>query len=140
VTVLTALAVLSLFTPFRVSLPLVYLRPFDALAFLMLGWAFARGRVFPRGGLPTGLVLLLPYFTWHVLSALGVSVENGLREGLQIATVLAFAWAVAVSLDEYDYRRLGKLLIAGMVVITIYSVGWHLANGYWTGWKRLVDP
>lgn len=138
--VLTALAVLSLFTPFRVSTPLVYLRPFDALAFLTLAWALARGRVFPRGGIPTGLVLLLPYFTWHVLSSLGVSTTNGLREGLQVAAVLTFAWAVAVSLNEYDYRRLGALLIAGMVVITIYSVGWHVANGYWTGWKRLVDP
>lgn len=139
-TVLTALAVLSLFTPFRMSLPLVYLRPFDAVAFLMLGWCFARGRVFPRHGLPTGLVMLLPYFTWHVLSALTASIDNGLREGLQIATVLAFAWAVAVNLDEYDYRRLGRLLIAGMAIITLYSVGWHLAHGYWTGWKRLVDP
>ena len=139
-TVLTALAVLSLFTPFRMSLPLVYVRPFDALAFLMLGWCFARGRVFPRGGLPTGLVLLLPYFTWHVLSALSVGVDNGLREGLQIATVLAFVWAVAVSLDEYDFGRLGALLVVGMVVITAYSIGWHVAHGYWTGWKRLVDP
>jgi hypothetical protein len=140
VTALTALAVLTLFTPFRVSVPLVYLRPFDALAFLMLALAFARGRVFPRGGVPIGLVLLLPYFTWHVLSALSIGVDNGLREGLQIATVLAFAWAVAVSLDELDYGRLGRLLIAGMVVITAYSIGWHLAHGYWTGWKRLVDP
>jgi len=140
VTVLTALAVLSLFTPFRVSLSLVYVRPFDALAFLMLGWSFARGRVFPRGGLPTGLVLLLPYFTWHVMSALGAGVDNGLREALQIATVLAFVWAVAISIDEYDYRRLGALLAAGLAIITIYSIGWHVAHGYWTGWKRLVDP
>ena len=115
-------------------------RPFDALAFLMLAWIFARGRVFPRGGLPTGLVVLLPYFTWHVLSSLGVSLDNGLREGLQIGTVMAFAWAVAVSLDDLDYRRLGALLLAGMVVITLYSIGWHIANGYWSGWKRLLDP
>ena len=139
-TALTALAVLSLFTPFRVSLPLVHVRPFDALAFLMLGWCFARGRVFPRGGLPTGLVLLLPYFTWHVMSALGAGVDNGLREAMQIATVLAFTWAAAISLDEYDYRRLGTWLAVGMAVITLYSIGWHVANGYWTGWKRLVDP
>ncbi len=137
---LTALAVLTLFTPFKISVPLVNVRPFDALAFLLLAWTFARGRVFPRGGVPTGLVLLLPYFTWHVLSSLGVSVDNGLREGLQIGTVMVFIWAVSVSLDEYDYRRLGALLIAGMVVITIYSVGWHIANGYWSGWKRLHDP
>jgi hypothetical protein len=140
VTVLTALAVLSLFTPFRVSLPLVYLRPFDAIAFLMVGFCFVRGRVFPRRGLPPGLVMLLPYFTWHVLSALTASINNGLREALQIATVMAFTWAVVVTLDDYDYRRLVRLLIVGMALITLYSVGWHIAHGYWTGWKRLVDP
>ena len=85
----------------------------------MLALCFARGRVFPRGGLPTGLVLLLPYFTWHVLSSLGVSTTTGCAKGCRSLTVLAFAWAVAVSLDELDYRRLGMLLIAGMAVITV---------------------
>jgi hypothetical protein len=139
-TILVALAVLSLFTPFRVSVPLVHLRPFDALAFGTLAYALSTGRVFPRGGLPLGFVALLPYLAWHVISALGVSVDNGAREGLQILTVLAFAWATVVELETMEFRRLGLWLLVGMVLITVYSIGWHVANGYWTGWKRLVDP
>lgn len=139
-TVLVSLAILTLFTPFRVSTGLVYLRPFDALAFLMLGLALVQGRVFPRTGIQTGVVVLLPYFVWHVLSALSVDVDNGVREGLQVATVLAFTWAVAVSLDDIDFRLAGRLLLLGMVAITAYSIGWHVSQGYWTGWKRLVDP
>jgi hypothetical protein len=139
-TVLLSLAVLTLFTPFRLSTGLVYLRPFDALAFLMLGLALARGRVFPRRGIQVGVVALLPYFVWHVLSALSVGVENGAREGLQVATVLAFTWALAVSADDLDFRLAGRLLLGGMVAVTMFSVGWHLAHGYWSGWKRLVDP
>jgi len=139
-TYLVSLAVLSLFTPFRVSTGLVYLRPFDALAFLMLGWAFVRGRVFPSQGIQTGFLILLPYLAWHVLSALTVSLGNGAREGLQIVTVLAFTWAVVVEADELDFRRAGALILVGMTVITVYSIGWHVAHGYWTGWKRLVDP
>jgi O-antigen ligase len=27
-----------------------------------------------------------------------------------------------------------------MVIVTAWSIGWHIANGYWSGWKRLLDP
>ena len=139
-TVLSSIALLSLFTPFRVSTGLVYLRPFDALAFLMLALSLARGRVFPRDGVQTGVIVLLPYFAWHVLSALSVGMDNGAREGLQIVTVLAFIWAVAVNLHDLDFRLAGKWLLAGMTAITLFSIGWHVSHGYWSGWKRLVDP
>jgi hypothetical protein len=137
---LLSFAILSLFTPLKIATPLVQVRPFDALTGLALLLAFARGKTFPRGGPPLGLVILLPYFTWHVISALGVSPANGVREGLQLATVVAFAWAVSVELDDLDYRQIGRLLLVGMTVITIWSIGWHIANGYWSGWKRLLDP
>ena len=82
---LLSLALLSLFTPFKIATGLVQLRPFDALTGLALVWAFSRGRIFPREGLPLGFVILLPYLAWHVLSALSVGVPNGIREGLQVA-------------------------------------------------------
>lgn len=139
-TALLAFAVLSLFTPFKIVTPLVQIRPFDLFTGLMLAWALVRGRAFPRGGIQTGFLILVPYFMWHVMSALSVGIANGIREGLQLLTVMAFAWAVSVEMDDLDYRRLGRLLLLGMVVITAWSIGWHIANGYWTGWKRLIDP
>ena len=53
---------------------------------------------------------------------------------------MGFAWALSVELDELDYRRMGRVLLLGMMIITAWSIGWHIANGYWTGWKRLIDP
>ena len=139
-TYLLAFAILSLFTPFKISTGLVQIRPFDALTGLALALAFMRGRIFPREGPPLGLLILLPYFTWHVLSALSVDVSNGAREGLQLATIAAFAWALTLAIDQVDFNRIGRLLLVGMVIITAWSIGWHIANGYWTGWKRLLDP
>ena len=139
-TYLLSLAVLSLFTPLKIATGLAQIRPFDALTLLALGWALSRGRIFPRGGLHTGFLILLPYLAWHVVSALGVSLPNGMREGLQVLTVVAFAWAVSGALDEIDYRLMGRLLVIGMIIVTAWSIGWHIANGYWTGWKRLNDP
>jgi hypothetical protein len=133
-------ALLSLFTPFKVLTPIVQVRPFDALTGLALLWAFAHGKAFPRGGPQLGVLVMLPYFAWHVVSALGVSPTNGIREGLQLATVVAFVWAVSVEMDDLDYRRLGNLLLVGMIAITIWSIGWHISNGFWSGWKRLLDP
>jgi hypothetical protein len=139
-TYLLAFALLSLFTPFKIATGLVQIRPFDALTGLALAVAFMQGRIFPREGPPLGLVILLPYFTWHVLSALSVGVSNGAREGLQLATIAAFAWALTLAIDEVDFKRVGRLLLIGMVIITAWSIGWHISNGYWTGWKRLLDP
>jgi uncharacterized membrane protein len=139
-TYLLGFAILSLFTPFKIATGLVQIRPFDALTGLALAVAFMRGRIFPREGPPLGLLILLPYFAWHVLSALSVDLSNGAREGLQLVTVAAFAWALTLAIDEVDFNRIGRLLLVGMVVITAWSISWHIANGYWSGWKRLLDP
>src|SRR5262245_10733026 len=103
-TYLLAFALLSLFTPFKISTGLVQIRPFDLLTALALAVAFMRGRIFPRQGPPLGLLILLPYFTWHVLSALSVDVSNGAREGLQLITLAAFAWALTLAIDEMDFN------------------------------------
>ena len=46
---LLSIAILSLFTPFKVATGLVQVRPFDALAGVALVWALTRGKTFPAG-------------------------------------------------------------------------------------------
>jgi len=139
-TVLVALAILSLFTALKAKLGPVQVRPFDGLVALMfLVTLFTANLQMPKRVL-AGLLILMPYFLWHVASATTLGASNGLREALQIATVTVFALILAIHVDRLDYARLGRLLLIGMLLITAYNIGWHLDAGYWSGWKRLLDP
>ncbi len=139
-TVLLTLALLSLFTPFKIVTGLVQLRPFDVLCVVMTAWLLTKGRLVPRYGIPFGLGVILPYFALHVASAFTVSENNGIREALQVGLCLLFAWIVASSAHLIDYRRLAHLAVVGLVAVTVFSIAWHISQGYWTGWKRLGDP
>ena len=136
---LLALAVLSLFLPVKFDTGIVVLRPFEFLALFALVASLA-----PRGSriilIPTGFLLLLPFFGWHVFSAFSGGGINGLRELLQILAVSAFALALAQESGRLNPHKFARILLFGMTIILAYSIGWHLANGYWTGWKRLVEP
>ena len=62
---LLAIAVMSLMLPLRVETGLVLVRPFEFLIALgMLGWPLIAARRGVR--VPVGLLLMLPYFLWHV--------------------------------------------------------------------------
>src|SRR5262249_7730980 len=78
-------------------------------------------------------------FFWHVASAFSLGAVNGAREGLQIAIVMLFAITLLHHLPNLNYARLGKLILVGFAAVMAFNIGWHLINGYWTGWKRLTD-
>lgn len=137
---LIALALLTLFTAFKVKTGLVQLRPFDALVAVMLALTLVKGSSGARSRMPAGFLILLPFFFWHVFSALTFGLENGIREALQIAIVTAFAFVVVAHVDDIDYGKLARLMLVGLVLITAYNIYWHVSHGFWTGWKRLVDP
>ena len=92
---LLALALLTLFTAFKVKTGLVQLRPFDGLVILMFVLTLLNRNIRVQDRLPAGFLILLPYFFWHTFSALTVGLENGLREGTQIAIVTVFAFTLA---------------------------------------------
>ena len=78
---LLAAAVLSLMLPLRMETGLILVRPFEFLIALgMLGWPLIAARRGVR--VPVGLLLLLPYLTWHVASATVGGPRNTAREGL----------------------------------------------------------
>ena len=136
---LLAVAVLSLMLPIRMETGLVLVRPFEFLIALgILGWPLIAAR---RGvQVPVGLLLLLPYFLWHVASATVGGQQNTAREGLQVLVVTLFAFLLAQEASRFDMTRLSRRLLLGMAAIAAGTILWHIAHGYWVGWKQLPDP
>jgi hypothetical protein len=139
VNALLAVAVLSLMLPIRMETGLVLVRPFEFLIALgVLCWPLIAAR---RGvWVPVGLLLLLPYFLWHVASATVGGPQNAAREGLQVLVVTLFAFLLAQEAPRLDMHRLSRRLLLGMATIAAGTILWHIAHGYWVSWKQLPDP
>ena len=136
---LLALAVLSLMLPIRMETGFILVRPFEFLIALgMLAWPLIAARRGVR--VPTGLLLLLPYFLWHVASATVGGPRNAAREGLQVLVVIFFAFLLAQEAPRLDVNRLSRRLLLGMAAIAAGTIAWHIAHGYWVGWKQIPDP
>ena len=137
--VLLALAVLSLMLPIRMETGFILVRPFEFLIALgMLGWPLIAAR---RGvHVPVGLLLVLPYLLWHVASATVGGPQNAAREGLQVLVVILFAFLLAQEAPRLDVNRLSRRLLLGMGAIAAGTITWHVAHGYWVGWKQIPDP
>ena len=135
---LLAVAVLSLMLPIRMETGLVLVRPFEFLIALgMLGWPLIAARRGVR--VPAGLLLLLPYFLWHVASATVGGPRNTAREGLQVLVVTIFAFLLAQEAPRLDMKRLAPRLVLGIAAIAAGTIVWHIAHGNWVGWKQLPD-
>jgi hypothetical protein len=139
VNALLAAAVLSLMLPIRMETGLILVRPFEFLIALgMLGWPLIAARRGVR--VPVGLLLLLPYLTWHVASATVGGPRNTAREALQVFVVTMFAFLLAQEALRLDVKRFSRRLFLGIAAIALGTIVWHIANGYWVGWKRVPDP
>jgi hypothetical protein len=139
VNALLAASVVSLMLPIRMETGLLLVRPFEFLIALgMLGWPLIAARRGVR--VPTGLLLLLPYLTWHVASATFGGPRNTLREGLQVLVVTVFAFLVAQEAARLDVRRFSRRLLLGIAAIALGTIVWHVVHGYWVGWKQVPDP
>jgi hypothetical protein len=136
---LLTLAVLSLMLPIRMETGLILVRPFEFLIALgMLGWPLIAARRGVR--VPVGLLLLLPYLTWHVASATVGGPRNTAREALQVLVVTMFAFLLAQEAPRMDVKRLSRRLLLGIAAIALGTIAWHIAHGYWVGWKQVPDP
>jgi hypothetical protein len=136
--VLLSIAALSLMLPIRMETELVLLRPFEFLIALgVLGWPLIAARRGVR--VPVGLLLLLPFFLWHVASAVVGGPRNTAREALQVLVVTMFAFLLAQEAARLDLKRLSRRLLLGMAAIAAGTIVWHIAHGYWVGWKQLPD-
>jgi hypothetical protein len=139
VNALLAAAVLSLMLPIRMETGLILVRPFEFLiAVGILGWPLIAARRGVR--VPVGLLLLLPYFLWHVASATVGGPRNTAREALQVLAVTMFAFLVAQEAPRLDVKRFSRRLLFGIAAIALGTIVWHVAHGSWVGWKQLPDP
>jgi len=135
--VLVACALSSLFLPLRLELAFTQVRPFDLFSILLFGVALARLKRLPAPAFWSGLIIVMPYLAWHVISAFTYTTSSGLRETLQIGVVVMFACSVYAVLPVLRFRRIAWLLLFGMTVITAYNVYYHVSMGQWFGWKTL---
>jgi hypothetical protein len=139
VNALLAAAVLSLMLPLRMETGVILVRPFEFLIALgILGWPLIAARRGVR--FPVGLLLLLPYLTWHVASATVGGSQNTAREGLQVLVVAMFAFLLAQEAPRMDAMCFSRRLLLGITAIAIGTIAWHVAHGYWVGWKQVPDP
>jgi hypothetical protein len=116
----------------------ILVRPFEFLIALgMLGWPLIAARRGVR--VPVGLLLVLPYLLWHVASATAGGPQNAAREGLQVMVVILFAFLLAQEAPRLDVNRLSRRLLLGMAAIAVGTIVWHIAHGYWVGWKQIPD-
>jgi hypothetical protein len=139
VNALLAVAIVSLMLPIRLESGFLLVRPFEFLIALgILGWPLIAARRGVR--VPVGLLLLLPYFIWHVASATVGGPRNVAREALQVLVVIMFAFLLAQEAPRLDITRFSRRLLLGMVAIAAGTILWHFAHGYWVGWKQLPDP
>jgi O-antigen ligase/polysaccharide polymerase Wzy-like membrane protein len=139
VNALLTAAVLSLMLPIRMETGLILVRPFEFLIALgMLGWPLIAARRGVR--VPVGLLLALPYLLWHVASASVGGSRNTARETLQVLVVTMFAFLLAQEAPRLDLKRFSRRLLLGMAAIATGTIVWHIAHGYWVGWKQLPDP
>jgi hypothetical protein len=130
-------AIGSLFTPWELIISGAKLRPFDALVLLMLfHLALTRGLA---TRLPLGLVLCGMYLIVQAFSALMLGPVNFLREAIQAGVVFVFG-AYLYNLAPEQLHRALRHVTGLLLIVMLYNITWHLANGYSTGWKRLDAP
>lgn len=135
-----SLAILSLFTTLEIHTSLVIIRLFDLFVAVIFIYVIAEIALGKRLKIAPQFYLLLPFFLIHVLSAAPLDLNNALREAIQAGVILSFAFIIATHVDKIDMRRFTRLMIIGLVIITVYNIVWHISHGYLTGWKRLDEP
>lgn len=137
---LIPITLVSLFLPYKDKIGPVQVRPFDALVVLLALLTVPHlGRVL-RFRVAKGFPVLLPFFLILVLSAFSYTLASGLRELLQAVLLLTFAFLLSFYADKVDYRKIGLVLMIGLFAVMAYNIGWHIQHGFWSGWKRLLDP
>ena len=138
-TTILSILVLSLFLHIRYTTPLFIIRPFDLLTVLIFFYAYTSQNKEAEQKLSLGFFYLFPFFIIHFTFALRVSAANFFREFLQVMIFIAFAYILSHFKTRIDYKKIIINLLLGSIFIMLFSIFWHLINGYQIGWKQLPD-
>lgn len=137
---LLPLTIATLFLPFRDQFGPFQVRPFDGMVLLLLLVSLPQMAAMLRTKISLGLVLVVPFLVIHVLSAFTHSSTNGMRELFQVSLLFALAFVINFYAGKINYERAGTVLLVCMFAVMAYNIGWHISQGFWVGWKRLLDP
>ncbi len=136
----SALCVLALFLGIQYKVGVV-LRPFDAL--IGLGGLFLVGRASVRGRIdrlkkPTVYYLFVAAYSYRCVNALFLSgTGTALKEAVQVTEFVLLVHIISVSTRSKEHRRLFfRMLLVGSGLLVLGSVGWHVSNGYYAGYKQ----
>jgi len=140
---LMAIGIISLFSGIELKTPIAILRPFDLIVVLLFILRLNITRNHTRIIFPKGLLLVLPFLLLHIVSAFGLDLKNGMRELLQVGLLFLFGLILIYQLrfaTTEEVKKLVNWILIGLIFVTLYNIGWHIANGFYVGWKRLDDP
>ena len=138
-TTILSILVLSLFIQIRFEVFTFIVRPFDLFTVFIFFYTFSIQKEITRQKLSSGFFYLLPFFFIHFISALVAGNQNFIKEFLQVIVFIAFAYILSVLINKIDYKKIITNVLQGSICIMIFSVLWHLYNGYLVGWKQLPD-
>ena len=136
--VILSILILSLFVHLRYETSLVIIRPFDLLCIIVFPFIILIKNS-EDGKSNSGFSYLIPFFLIHAFSALTVGTDNFIRESLQIMIILFFSIILSKFKTRVQYKETINYLFLGALIITVWTILWHLGRGYWVGWKQLPD-
>ncbi len=136
--IILSILILSLFIHLRFETTLVIIRPFDLLCIIIFPFVILIKNS-EDGISSSGFLYLIPFFLVHAFSALTVGTDNFIRESLQIIIIIFFAIILTKFKTKTQYQIVINYLFFGALIITVWTILWHLGQGYWVGWKQLPD-
>lgn len=133
-----AIAINSLFmgiviakTPFTIGL---------FYAFIPIIFALSLNKSILKPRFDLIITIQLIYLFLHGISAFNLNVQNGMRECIQIVIVVIYYYLFTSYILLYNSRSFIKYSYITVLLITVYTIGWHLANGQYVRWKGLDAP
>jgi hypothetical protein len=133
-----SILILSLFVHFRYETAIGIIRPFDLLCIIIFSFVILNKNL-EENKINLGFLYLIPFFLIHAFSALTIGTDNFIRETLQIIIIVFFSIILLKFKTSINYRYFANLLVLGALLITVWTILWHLEKGFWVGWKQLPD-
>ena len=133
-----SILILSLFVHFRYETAIGIIRPFDLLCIIIFSFVILNKNL-EENKINLGFLYLIPFFLIHAFSALTIGTDNFIRETLQIIIIVFFSIILLKFKPSINYRYFTNLLVLGTLLITVWTILWHLEKGFWVGWKQLPD-
>lgn len=135
-TLILSFALISLITPVKYDFYFFILRPFEIFILLWLIVILLRGA---NLAVSYSLLTLLPYLILHIALSVPGGIENFLREFGQALLISLFSLLLFVERQNINFNIFGKVLLYALIIIILFTIGYHFMDGQYTGWKSLNE-